>query len=418
MYHPQPIPSSSHTTTSDSDSGTPRYFFAFPTSNIRSSPLARPRKTASPLTRSPQSTTSTTTAHSDHLYTSKYEIPTRREIEPGVWSDGKDLVFSAAHPAVQEFLASARRTLSLPVPPSELIFALAALEVFYSWRDPVHWMFWSDEKKAATAAVVNRIALRTPQVIRSKVAWNGEAEYLFILSGLHGASSLPVDQEWFHILNPAKAASAPMNLRKRKIQQTDHIDQGEDEASEIEDPRPKRAKTRSARVVKPPNTVTPENAKPHTPKSASSEASSSSYRISLPSQNDDDPSLLVKSKTSRHKTSPTPDPLSVPRADSASPGAAETPDIPSYTRNRSGSQTSSQTTLVAVGRRSVSVLSNSTAVETPTSDKEVAKDVHESEEEKEGMVTRGRANRVRATFVQGKGESRPTKPRARRRVAN
>lgn len=80
-----------------------------------------------------------------------------REIEAGVWSDGTERVLSAGYPAVQEFLATARRTLRLPLPPSEAVFVIAALEVFYAWNDPVHWMFWSDEKKNSTAAVVNRI---------------------------------------------------------------------------------------------------------------------------------------------------------------------------------------------------------------------------------------------------------------------
>ncbi|KAG6918707.1 hypothetical protein DXG01_012192 [Tephrocybe rancida] len=436
LYHHSPMGSSAiH------EFWPPRTIHSYPTSDLRSSALRKPCIAVNPFTSQPaQSSTNTTLSH-DQPTTTEYSIPLRREIEPGVWSDGTDRVLSATYPAVQDFLATARRTLTLPLPPSELVFVIAALEVFYHWNDPVHWMFWNDEKKTATAAVVNRIALRTPQLIRSKVAWNGEAEYLFILSSLHGSSSLPVDKDWFHVLNPAKAPSAPMNLRKRKAQPIEQNETlGEEDVSEIEGSRPKRPKTRSTRLVKLTNPFTPENTKPITTDCSPSEGSPISSAISLSPQDniaspnpDADISLSAKTKTSRQRPnarqeSSTPDPSLLPRAGSAllAPASATVGlniPAPSYTRkrNRSISQTSSQTTLVAdVERRSVSVLSNITAVEAHIgngADKAMKDDQHasDSEEEKEGMVTRGRANKTR-TPVQGKGATRPVKPRAKRRT--
>ena len=85
-------------------------------------------------------------------------LPTRTQISPGIFTDGRNLVFSSAHPEVQGLLAAARSTLTLPKPSSEVIFALSALEVFYKPADPVHWLFWSDDKKFATADVVTRIS--------------------------------------------------------------------------------------------------------------------------------------------------------------------------------------------------------------------------------------------------------------------
>ncbi|KAG6845911.1 hypothetical protein H0H87_000717 [Tephrocybe sp. NHM501043] len=419
MYHNPPIASSS--TSTIRDSWPARNCFSYPTSDLRLSPLRRPRIPAPTPSRSPQSIASSRTSLSHDHPTTKYSIPLRREIEPGVWSDGTDRVLSAAYPAVQDLLATARRTLCLPLPPSELVFVLAALEVFYHWNDPVHWLFWSDEKKAATAAVVNRIALRTPQLIRSKVAWNGEAEYLFILSSLHGASSLPVDKDWFQVLNP-KAPSASMNLRKRKAPQAEQIEPlGEEYRSELEGARPKRPKTRSTRLVKPADLAAPENTKPTTKDSSLPDEPPTSSTTSLSLQ---DNTTTSNTDICSHQTSPTPDPLSLPRAGSASPAAAATGiNMPApyvRNRNRSISQTSSQTTLVAEERRSVSVLSNITAVEVHIGNgpEKVIKDDHhtsDSEEEKEGMVTRGRANKARA-LVQGKGASRPTKPRVKRRT--
>ncbi|KAG6842163.1 hypothetical protein C0991_001656 [Blastosporella zonata] len=454
MYHHPPIASSSHSTIHDS--WTLRNIHSYPTSDLRSSPLRRHRIAVPTLSQPPQSSMASSCTTDQPA--NKYSITFRREVEPGVWSDGTDRVLSAAYPAVQDFLATARRTLSLPLPPSELVFVIAALEVFYCWNDPVHWMFWSDEKKVATAAIVNRIArtcnsscyplyctydeslVRTPQLIRSKVAWNGEAQYLFILSSLHGASSLPVDKDWFHVLNPkaSSSTSTTMNLRKRKapqIEQTEVL--GEEDVSEIEGARPKRPKTRSTRVLKPASPVTPENTKPTT-KSSLSDANrpSTPCDISASPQDDTTPSnhdisLSIKSKSSRQgptarQASSTSDPLSISRAGAASLAPAvvglDTP-APSYTRNRnrSISQTSSQTTLVADERRSLSVLSTITAVEVDTGkgDDKGNADQHPSDSEKEkekeeGMVTRGRANKARTPVTQDKGVARPNKRRARR----
>lgn len=96
----------------------------------------------------------------NYLSSTKYptSVPTRVQVSPGVWSDGNDRVFSAAYPAVQLLLKEARATLRQPVAPNEIVFALAALDVFYKPGDPAHWIFWSDEKKLQTAEVVTRIA--------------------------------------------------------------------------------------------------------------------------------------------------------------------------------------------------------------------------------------------------------------------
>jgi len=123
----------------------------FPTSDLRfAGPPGRPLPaTLLPPARLPS-----------HSTASKYSnlLPQRTQIEPGVWSDGSDRVLSAACPSVQAFLNSARRTMSLPPTPSESVFALAALDVFYLIDDPVHWIFWNNEKKHRTAEVVSRIS--------------------------------------------------------------------------------------------------------------------------------------------------------------------------------------------------------------------------------------------------------------------
>jgi hypothetical protein len=96
----------------------------------------------------------------NYLASTKYptSVPARTQISPGVWSDGNDRVFSSTYPAVQQVLKEARATLKQPLAPNEIVFTLAALDVFYKPGDPAHWIFWSDEKKHQTAEVVTRIA--------------------------------------------------------------------------------------------------------------------------------------------------------------------------------------------------------------------------------------------------------------------
>ncbi|GLB37543.1 hypothetical protein LshimejAT787_0405940 [Lyophyllum shimeji] len=457
MYH-NAVASSSRSTTHEPWSP-PSGDSSFPTSDLRSTPL---QPTTPPPTRVPPHFLAPSPAPCSDLTPSNCStpVPVWKEIEPGVWSDGTDRVLSAAYPPVRQFIATARRSMSLPVPPSDVVFVIAALEVFYRRNDPVHWMFWSDEKKYETAKVVNRIALRSPQLIRSKVAWNGISEYLFILSGLHGASSLPTDKEWFHVLNPSKAPSPPMNLRKRKVQQVEQADfldlPEEDNESEVGERRRKRSKVKATRHVKPSTPATAESAKGHSNDAISSQASPASTSTSLPADEPNTPdtsspcdparderptpstenSVPVQAKLSRQKPKArqSPDPSTLPRATSPTPitGSITPPSAISHSRNRSTSRASSSQTLVSANeRRSVSVLSNITAVEVRTvgdgaDDRAIKVDQSESDSEeagkaedesRSGMVTRGRANQARAAGAQGKGASRPSKPRAKRRAA-
>jgi hypothetical protein len=87
-------------------------------------------------------------------------VPQWSQIEMGIWSDGTAIVLSSRCLDVQHYLAQARYALQLPPAPSEEVFVLAALEVFYAPTNPVHWMFWSDERKSETAEVVTRVACK------------------------------------------------------------------------------------------------------------------------------------------------------------------------------------------------------------------------------------------------------------------
>ncbi|TFK26475.1 hypothetical protein FA15DRAFT_654311 [Coprinopsis marcescibilis] len=149
------------------------------------------------------------------------EIPVRFQVSPGVWTDGESQVYSSDLPEVQDLLSVARKTLVLPAASSDLVFTLAALEVFYKPGDPAHWLFWSDEKKNETADVVTQISLHRPPLIKSSVAWNGKPEYLSILANQHGGTWRQFFEleAWYTILVPPKPSTPPraLSLRKRKV---------------------------------------------------------------------------------------------------------------------------------------------------------------------------------------------------------
>ena len=200
------------------------------------------------------------------------QVPLMVEISPGLLSDGKLHVLSASHPDVKAFIAEARRTLKLPLPPSEAIFVLAALEVFYKPGDPVHWLFWSDDKKNITAEVVTRISrmysrdvpfsfssqprpVHQPPLIRSRVAWNGTPEYLSILANHHGSTwrQFFENKDWYQMLVPPKSGVPKvLNLRKRKVapgaMREPSKSPSPDEEQEVE-PISKRSRNLSARTT-------------------------------------------------------------------------------------------------------------------------------------------------------------------------
>lgn len=121
------------------------------------------------------------------------QVPLMVEISPGLLSDGKLHVLSASHPDVKAFIAEARRTLKLPLPPSEAIFVLAALEVFYKPGDPVHWLFWSDDKKNITAEVVTRISRM----------YSRDVPFSFSSQPVQFTNLLSYDQEWPGMARPS-----------------------------------------------------------------------------------------------------------------------------------------------------------------------------------------------------------------------
>lgn len=362
-------------------------------------------------------------------------VPTRIQISPGVWSDGKDRVFSSTYPPVQHVLHEARATLKQPTSSNEVVFALAALDVFYKPADPAHWVFWSDEKKQQTAEVVSRIALQQPPLIRTSVAWNGTSEYLYILANQHGSSYRHAyeDQPWFRRLVPQKSSAAPkvLNLRKRKpnpgaFREPSKSPGPEDE--DVEEPPRKRSKHKPTKSPEP-SISTGKSSSDATENSSANKTSQSASASAIAKDNSHEnlsqqPGTLdqdnmpvdgvasTRMSTRNRKAIPSQTASSSSRASSVSPVDNSANSSASHSRNRSISHTSSQTAVPSNNsRRSASVLSAATAVDGRSSaakGKQPAcdgvdqthdgKESSDAQSDEEGMVTRGRASRTRVDF--------------------
>ncbi|KAF9012444.1 hypothetical protein BDQ17DRAFT_1321466 [Cyathus striatus] len=368
------------------------------------------------------------------------QVPLRIQVSPGVWSDGNDCVLSAAHPAVQSLLTEGRRTLQLPHTSSELVFALAALDVFYKPGDPAHWLFWSDDKKLSTAKVVNRISLHQPPLIRSTVAWNGIPEYLCILANQHGPTWRRVyeAQPWYHIIVPPKesASSKVINLRKRKAAPGAFREPSRsppiDEADVIDEPRSKRLRIQRPASPEKKSTIDASKNEVQDPvpstsnqitTSATTHTPPSSHPPAQPTTPPRGPSAMLpddaaqtedspRASNRKRRKAPSRYPASVRSRESSSSPTAESSD----TRLRSSSHASSESTVVAPESdqgRSGSVSSSSTTAASThskelktdgmiTDDPQEGKPLEDSDArsegsvDSEGMVTRGRASRTRS----------------------
>ncbi|TFK44829.1 hypothetical protein BDQ12DRAFT_673648 [Crucibulum laeve] len=368
-------------------------------------------------------------------------VPRRYQTSPGVWSDGTSTVLSAVLPQVQALLKEGRSSLQLPPVSSDVIFTLAALEVFYKPSDPAHWLFWSDEKKNQTATRVNRISLHQPPLIRSNVAWNGIPEYLAILASHHGSTWRPLyeKQPWYTTLVPPKAAaqSKVLNLRKRKAApgafREPSKSPGHEDAEDVEEPPIKRSKVkRTGSPAKRASQITrtqpsqedtiPQKSQPSPTSSTSSLPPANlplitppSITVLLPDTTSPNADLSPRAGKRRKAGPPSRYPASIQsREPSTTPvdslllASAST----SQSRNRSSSQDSAETVVAPEPRRSTSVSSASTTVEPSNSKKrkadvamdidiggKIADDMDANSDvsvDSDGMVTRARASKGRS----------------------
>ncbi|KAF8637951.1 hypothetical protein AX16_010584 [Volvariella volvacea WC 439] len=428
MYNTCIASSSRHTIDSPWDiPPAPPTSLVFPTSNLRATHCTQEDATQSctPLLAilDPRPTYRISTRYSTR-------VPDKIEVQPGVWSDGHHSVLAANHPDVESFLAQARSSLSLPHAPSEVVFTLAALDVFYNPGDPAHWLFWSDERKVQTAEVVTRISLHQPPLIRSKVAWNGTPEYLSVLASHHGSTWRQVyeNKPWYQILVPPKSntLSRIPTLRKRKPTQVglcDSLGLNDDDEDDIEPPPPKRSKPKRAQSParqtsakqsdEPRTTFATADVDKRDPSPAPQMNGVGSEVVSPQSlegaTHPNEPIRMTtrhqKRKAAQHSSAASE--ASASRSSSTSPAPVPDPSSSNqvHSRNRSTSQASAETLVGTGQRRSQSILSAATAVESPQpkkaahiqgdGDGESVDGSSNGEQEASTRVTRGSARRAR-----------------------
>lgn len=147
----------------------PPFFSNFPSSSVRDHP---PPQQHTPLPRPSLSHNAAPHKHYDRLRilvqqeqdaaqkplvahtTYSTHVPRLHHVAPGVLSDGS---LTINYPAVRRFLESAETDSCVEPPSSPPLFALAALAVFYHPKKPVHWLFWSKDKREKTAAIVHKV---------------------------------------------------------------------------------------------------------------------------------------------------------------------------------------------------------------------------------------------------------------------
>lgn len=112
-----------------------------------------------------------------------FYCPVYTPIALGVLEDQRgNVVLSAAHPSVQDYLQQARQDLKLPRDRDRRVIALAALEVFYKPFDPAHWLLWGRREAPIVGALIDKLVLKVKnQAIYHGNAWNGSDTMLFTL---------------------------------------------------------------------------------------------------------------------------------------------------------------------------------------------------------------------------------------------
>ncbi|KAL1698861.1 hypothetical protein EV121DRAFT_274125 [Schizophyllum commune] len=116
-----------------------------------------------------------------------YYTPIYETNAVGVLQDQRgNVVLSAAHPAVQDYLHEARITLKLPHNYDSRVVALAALETFYHPLDPAHWLLWGRREAPTIGKLLDKLVLKdNSKAIYHGSSWIGSDSMLFTLSTLH-----------------------------------------------------------------------------------------------------------------------------------------------------------------------------------------------------------------------------------------
>ena len=384
--------------------------------------------------------------------------PSPVQTSPGVWEDEDGIYYAPNWSPVQEYLDLIRKERRMLVPPSEIVFVLAALDVVYSPWDVAHWIFWPSTTYYTTADRVTAVAcmfffclflprrfdsdvpVHQPRLIITKVPWIGSREHRWIVNAIQEK------YYYVHILGRWYPTDfQPLETKKRALRSSGAIgDQPDMTINQffniVEDglPPSKRQRKPSRRITEPQlvleerrprgtahrkNTVTT----PH-------EAAAPVEILAIPtsdvsfSTKTPHPSKRIKPQTAVDTNALSPTDSEVNHILFA-PGHLSSP---SHSRNRSTSQSSEQTVVPEEQdpRRSMSLESAATAVASSSPSKkrkaEILEDTIEESDQlqpeistpAEGMITRGRSKIARtgtsAISVEVKKPSTPLSPITRR----
>ncbi|KDR75765.1 hypothetical protein GALMADRAFT_226411 [Galerina marginata CBS 339.88] len=373
--------------------------WTYPTSDARSGPLppqGRSHQITSPYLPSPPPEPSS---------------PLPVQIEPGVWYQDDDILHASNWPPVQRFLAQIREERRMVDTPSDLIFALAALDVLYNPHDPAHWIFWAPVPGSKVGDTVDKIALHKPRLVKSSVPWTGFNVYKHIIAAIQEKFRyVYLKRKWYPV------DDRPTETQKRTLRSSgEPVEQTVNEFFNLVATSPRKSgkftkkdKTTSLPIKRAPRAVAGPSAKP-TP---TDEVVSVDAQLAVLEESSSSNRLGIRKRRNVTSASRSPQAISVPTTNTSSKethhSSEPSPSLSSSSSSSSHSRSTSQSSLetLVANERCSSVASSDTVVGALPSkkrkagdrekDDEHSKDQEDESTSTEGMVTRGRASKIRS----------------------
>ena len=421
----------------------PQFGRFHPTSYARSEPL--------PASTSSRQIVSLSQPPSPPLWTAP-SSPVKIKI--GLWRDGSDFLHSSDWPPVQQYLSETSRNRRLAPAPTEIVFALAALEVLHQPHNPVHWLFWGAAYLSSTSKTVNKIArtfsdpashpstlywyaprkVHRPRLIKTDVPWIGISEYKRVISAIQEKwEYVHIRKRWYPVDGQPETSSK--RLLRSSGDRGDRTINSYFNLPEDGEPPLKRTRRAGRKALETQDLCSADRAKveskPSPPATSGAASDDAPIKASIA---ENGPAIRSSSRRRRKATPSTRSPPALSFSSPTPSSTAELAILPvassillssttlmapvachiissatsSHSRNRSTSQSSAETLVDSdpVQLRSESVASTDTAVENSLSKKRKLEVVEECLElvagemaesnQLEGMVTRGRASKFRS----------------------
>ncbi|KIM40218.1 hypothetical protein M413DRAFT_446385 [Hebeloma cylindrosporum] len=341
---------------------------------------------------------------------SKPRLP--MQISTGVWLEDQGFLYSSEYPPVQKYLEETRGQRTFLRPPSEVILALAALDVAEHPEDPAHWIIWNLASFNDIQERVDKVFLEQPKRIKTRVPWLGKSYRPTLVARQLKYECVHIQHRWYATGVGEKGSAAADTRRATRSSGTnDEVDITAAQHFDLFPNKPHLLKEHTSKPVPPPAKRTKRSAtkrkppfkrgpKPTVEEDAPFEKRMSTRVRRKISASDRSPRILSSAGVNLPSIS-IDDPAEVSSSISLADSSSSTP---THTRNRSSSSQASNETLVQSARSpsvAASVASATTAVGSSSPKKRKALELEEEDGEElpepappKRMATRGRPPKV------------------------